>query len=186
MQEQLAKGVTLSSRAFYNDVFPQYAKYITEYFGYDAVLPTNSGAEAVEAALKLARRWGYVVKKIPDNEAKIVTCEHNFHGRSISIISFSTDPDSYEQFGPYTKGLGNHLNIPYNDVNALEELFEKEGKKIAGFLVEPIQGEAGVVVPDDGYLKKCYDLCKKHNVLFIDDEVQAGIGRTGKKKKNEN
>eukprot|EP01080_Neovahlkampfia_damariscottae_P008725 gene8725-673_t len=180
MQEQLSNGVTLSSRAFYNNVFPQFAKYITEYFGYDAVLPTNSGAEAVEAAIKLARRWGYVEKQIPDNEALIISCQDNFHGRTISIISFSTDPDSYEQFGPYTKGVGNHLNIPYNDIGALEELLEKQGKKVAGFLVEPIQGEAGVVVPDEGYLKKCYELCQKHNVLFIADEVQTGVGRTGK------
>lgn len=174
---QQAKTLTLTSRAFYNDCLGPYEKYITEYFGYDKVLPMNTGAEADETAMKLARRWGYKVKGIPENEAIIICCEGNFHGRTISIISMSTDPDSYGQFGPFTPGF---LKIPYNDTAALEQALEKCGDKVAGFLVEPIQGEAGVYVPNDGYLKKCYELCKKHNVLFIADEVQTGIARTGK------
>ena len=172
-----AKTLTLTSRAFYNDCLGPYEKYITEYFGYDKVLPMNTGAEADETAMKLARRWGYKVKGIPENEAIIICCEGNFHGRTISIISMSTDPDSYGQFGPFTPGF---VKIPYNDCQALEQTLEKLGDKVAGFLVEPIQGEAGVYVPNDGYLKKCYELCKKHNVLFIADEVQTGIARTGK------
>ena len=172
-----AKTLTLTSRAFYNDCLGPYEKYITEYFGYDKVLPMNTGAEADETAMKLARRWGYKVKGIPENEAIIICCEGNFHGRTISIISMSTDPDSYGQFGPFTPGF---VKIPYNDSAALEQTLEKLGDKVAGFLVEPIQGEAGVYVPNDGYLKKCYELCKKHNVLFIADEVQTGIARTGK------
>lgn len=174
---QQAKTLTLTSRAFYNDCLGPYEKYITEYFGYDKVLPMNTGAEADETAMKLARRWGYKVKGIPENEAIIICCEGNFHGRTISIISMSTDPDSYGQFGPFTPGF---VKIPYNDSAALEQTLEKLGDKVAGFLVEPIQGEAGVYVPNDGYLKKCYELCKKHNVLFIADEVQTGIARTGK------
>ncbi|MBO5844914.1 MAG: ornithine--oxo-acid transaminase [Bacteroidales bacterium] len=174
---QQAKTLTLTSRAFYNDCLGPYEKYITEYFGYDKVLPMNTGAEADETAMKLARRWGYKVKGIPENEAIIICCEGNFHGRTISIISMSTDPDSYGQFGPFTPGF---VKIPYNDCQALEQTLEKLGDKVAGFLVEPIQGEAGVYVPNDGYLKKCYELCKKHNVLFIADEVQTGIARTGK------
>jgi ornithine--oxo-acid transaminase len=172
-----AKTLTLTSRAFYNDCLGPYEKYITEYFGYDKVLPMNTGAEADETAMKLARRWGYKVKGIPENEAIIICCEGNFHGRTISIISMSTDPDSYGQFGPFTPGF---VKIPYNDCQALEQTLEKLGDKVAGFLVEPIQGEAGVYVPNEGYLKKCYELCKKHNVLFIADEVQTGIARTGK------
>lgn len=172
-----AKTLTLTSRAFYNDCLGPYEKYITEYFGYDKVLPMNTGAEADETAMKLARRWGYKVKGIPENEAIIICCEGNFHGRTISIISMSTDPDSYGQFGPFTPGF---VKIPYNDSAALEQTLEKLGDKVAGFLVEPIQGEAGVYVPNDGYLKKCYELCKKHNVLFIADEVQTGIARTGR------
>ncbi len=172
-----AKTLTLTSRAFYNDCLGPYEKYITEYFGYDKVLPMNTGAEADETAMKLARRWGYKVKGIPENEAIIICCEGNFHGRTISIISMSTDPDSYGQFGPFTPGF---VKIPYNDCQALEQTLEKLGDKVAGFLVEPIQGEAGVYVPNDGYLKKCYELCKKHNVLFIADEVQTGIARTGR------
>ena len=172
-----AKTLTLTSRAFYNDCLGPYEKYITEYFGYDKVLPMNTGAEADETAMKLARRWGYKVKGIPENEAIIICCEGNFHGRTISIISMSTDPDSYGQFGPFTPGF---LKIPYNDTAALEQALEKCGDKVAGFLVEPIQGEAGVYVPNEGYLKTCYELCKKHNVLFIADEVQTGIARTGK------
>ncbi len=172
-----AKTLTLTSRAFYNDCLGPYEKYITEYFGYDKVLPMNTGAEADETAMKLARRWGYKVKGIPENEAIIICCEGNFHGRTISIISMSTDPDSYGQFGPFTPGF---LKIPYNDTVALEQALEKCGDKVAGFLVEPIQGEAGVYVPNEGYLKTAYELCKKYNVLFIADEVQTGIARTGK------
>lgn len=172
-----AHTLTLTSRAFYNDCLGPYEKYITEYFGYDKVLPMNTGAEADETALKLARRWGYRVKGIKENEALIICCEGNFHGRTISIVSMSTDPDSYGEFGPFTPGF---VKIPYNDAKALEKVLEQHGERVAGFLVEPIQGEAGVFVPDDGYLKKCYDLCKKHNVLFIADEVQTGIARTGR------
>lgn len=172
-----AQKLTLTSRAFYNDCLAPYEKYVIEYFGYDKVLPMNTGAEADETALKLARRWGYKVKGIPENEAIIVCCEGNFHGRTISIISMSTDPDSYGDFGPFTPGF---IKIPYNDAQALETVLSQYADKVAGFLLEPIQGEAGVFVPDDGYLKTCYDICKKHNVLFIADEVQTGIARTGK------
>ncbi len=172
-----AQKLTLTSRAFYNDCLAPYEKYVTEYFGYDKVLPMNTGAEADETALKLARRWGYKVKGIPENEAIIVCCEGNFHGRTISIISMSTDPDSYGDFGPFTPGF---IKIPYNDAQALEKVLSQHADKVAGFLLEPIQGEAGVFVPDEGYLKTCYDICKKHNVLFIADEVQTGIARTGK------
>lgn len=172
-----AQKLTLTSRAFYNDCLAPYEKYVTEYFGYDKVLPMNTGAEADETALKLARRWGYKVKGIPENEAIIVCCEGNFHGRTISIISMSTDSDSYGDFGPFTPGF---IKIPYNDAQALETVLSQYADKVAGFLLEPIQGEAGVFVPDDGYLKTCYDICKKHNVLFIADEVQTGIARTGK------
>ncbi len=170
-----AQKLTLTSRAFYNNVLGEFEEYITKYFGYDKVLPMNSGAEADETALKLCRRWGYDVKGIPDNQAKIIVCENNFHGRTITIISMSTDPDSYKGFGPYTPGF---VVVPYNDLDALEK--ELQDPNVAGFLVEPIQGEAGVYVPEDGYLKNAYDLCKKHNVLFIADEVQTGIARTGK------
>ncbi|NTV18322.1 MAG: ornithine--oxo-acid transaminase, partial [Bacteroidales bacterium] len=169
--------ICLTSRAFYNDCLGPYEEFMHNYFGYDKVLPMNSGAEAVETALKLARRWGYIKKNIPENQALIVGCEGNFHGRTISIVSLSSDPDSYSQYGPFTPGL---VKIPYNDVNALAQVFEKQGKNIAAFLVEPIQGEAGVFVPDEGYLKACFDLCKKYNVLFVADEVQTGIARTGK------
>lgn len=170
-----AQKLTLTSRAFYNDSLGLFEEYITTYFGYDKVLPMNSGAEADETALKLCRRWAYDVKGVPENEAKIIVCKGNFHGRTITIISMSSDPDSYKGFGPYTPGF---VQIPYNDINALEEALQD--KNVAGFLVEPIQGEAGVFVPDDGYLKKAYDLCKANNVLFIADEVQTGIARTGK------
>lgn len=170
-----AKILTLTSRAFYNDVLGVYEKYITEYFGYDKVLPMNSGAEGDETALKLARKWGYDKKGIPDNEAKIIVCENNFHGRTITVISMSTDPDARGGFGPYTPGF---ITVPYNDLDALENALQDPN--VAGFLVEPIQGEAGVYVPDDGYLTRSYELCKKHNVLFIADEVQTGIARTGK------
>lgn len=172
-----AQKLTLTSRAFYNDSLGIYEKYITEYFGYDKVLPMNSGAEADETALKLARRWAVVKKGVPNDKVKIVCCSGNFHGRTITIISMSDDPDSYANYGPLSPGF---IRIPYNDVDALKKVLEADGDTIAGFLVEPIQGEAGVYVPDEGYLKKCYDLCKKHNVLFIADEVQTGIARTGK------
>lgn len=170
-----AQKVTLTSRAFYNDCLGPYEKYVTETFGYDKVLPMNSGAEADETALKLCRRWGYDKKGLPENQAKIIVCDGNFHGRTITIVSLSNDPDSYAGFGPFTPGF---IRIPYNDVDALAEALKDP--MVCGFLVEPIQGEAGVYVPDDGYLKKCYDLCKAHNVLFIADEVQTGIARTGK------
>ncbi len=170
-----AQKLTLTSRAFYNSALGEFEEYITNYFGYDKVLPMNTGAEADETALKLCRKWAYEVKGIPENEAKIIVCEGNFHGRTITIISMSTDPTAYKGFGPYTPGF---IKIPYNDINALEEALKDPN--IAGFLVEPIQGEAGVFVPDDGYISKAYELCKKNNVLFIADEVQTGIARTGK------
>jgi ornithine--oxo-acid transaminase len=171
-----AQKLTLTSRAFYNDVLGVYEKYMAEYFGFDKILPMNTGAEADETAIKLCRKWAYMKKGVPDNEAKIVVCENNFHGRTITIISMSTDPDAYKGYGPYTPGF---ITVPYNDLEALEKEF-KNDPNIAGFLVEPIQGEAGVYVPEDGYLKKASELCKKHNVLFIADEVQTGIARTGK------
>ena len=174
MTEQ-AKKLTLTSRAFYNSLLGEFEQYITEYFGYDKVLPMNSGAEGDETALKLCRKWGYEKKGIPENEAKIIVCEGNFHGRTITIISMSTDPDSYKGFGPYTPGF---VTIPYNDTEALENALEDPN--VAGFLVEPIQGEAGVYVPDEGFLSKAYELCKEKNVLFIADEVQTGLARTGK------
>jgi len=174
MSEQAAK-LTLTSRAFFNSVLGEFEEYVTKFFGYDKVLPMNSGAEGDETAMKLCRRWGYDKKGIPENEAKIVVCEGNFHGRTISIISMSTDPDSYKGFGPYTPGF---IKVPYNDIPALEKALEDP--HVAGFLVEPIQGEAGVYVPDDGYMSKAAELCKKNNVLLIADEVQTGIARTGK------
>lgn len=174
MTEQ-AKKLTLTSRAFYNNVLGEYEEYVTKYFGYDKVLPMNSGAEADETAIKLVRKWGYEKKGIPENQAKIIVCENNFHGRTVTIISMSTDPDAYKGFGPYTPGF---VKIPYNDLAALEEALLDQN--VAAFLVEPIQGEAGVYVPDEGYLKKAYDLCKSKNVLFVADEVQTGIARTGK------
>ncbi|MEA1875869.1 MAG: ornithine--oxo-acid transaminase [Bacteroidota bacterium] len=170
-----SQKLTLTSRAFHAAALGEYEEYITKYFGYDKVLPMNSGAEGDETAIKLCRKWGYEKKGIADNEAKIVVCEGNFHGRTITIISMSTDPDSYKGFGPYTPGF---ITIPYNDLEALEKVLQDP--TVAGFLVEPIQGEAGVYVPEDGYLKKAFDLCKKNNVLFIADEVQTGIARTGK------
>jgi ornithine--oxo-acid transaminase len=172
-----AETLCLTSRAFFNDALGPYEEFIHNYFGYDKVLPMNTGAEGVETAIKLARKWGYLKKGIPENEAIIVACEGNFHGRTITIVSISTDPDARADYGPYTPGIE---VIPYNDSAALSAFLEEKGDKVAGFLVEPIQGEAGVFVPDDGYLKECYDLCKKHNVLFIADEVQTGIARTGK------
>ena len=172
-----AKELTLTSRAFYNNRLGDFEKFVTEFFGYDMVLAMNSGAEGVETALKLARRWGYDVKGIDKDSAVMIFCENNFHGRTLAIISASTDPESYEGFGPFLPGI---VKIPYNDAKALEAALQKHGKNVCGFIVEPIQGEAGVFVPDEGYLKNCYDLCKKHNVLFIADEVQTGIARTGK------
>jgi len=174
MTDQAGK-LTLTSRAFYNSMLGEFEEYITSYFGYDKVLPMNSGAEGDETALKLCRKWAYEKKGIPENEAKIIVCEGNFHGRTITIISMSTDPDSYKGFGPYTPGF---ITIPYNDTEALAK--ELEDPNVAGFLVEPIQGEAGVYVPDEGFLSKAYELCKENNVLFIADEVQTGLARTGK------
>ncbi len=170
-----AQKLTLTSRAFFNNLMGEYAKYITQYFGFDKVLPMNSGAEAVETALKLTRRWGYAVKGIPDNEAKIIVCERNFHGRTTTIVSFSSDPSAYTQFGPLTPGFE---IIPYNDLVALEKALQD--KDVAGFLMEPIQGEAGVFVPDDGYLKGVRELCTEYNVLMVADEIQTGLARTGR------
>ena len=170
-----AKELTLTSRAFYNDTLGQYEKFVTNFFGFDKVLPMNTGAEAVETAIKICRKWGYEKKGIPENQAIIIVCEGNFHGRTTTIISFSTDPDANTNFGPFTPGF---IKIPYNDIIALEEALKQNN--VVGFLVEPIQGEAGVFVPDEGYLNIANSLCKKHNVLFIADEVQTGIARTGK------
>ncbi|TNF42635.1 MAG: ornithine--oxo-acid transaminase [Bacteroidetes bacterium] len=174
LTEQAGK-LTLTSRAFFNSVLGEYEEYVTKYFGYDKVLPMNTGAEGDETALKLCRKWAYLVKGIKENQAKIIVCENNFHGRTITIVSMSTDPDARKDYGPFTPGF---ITIPYNDIPALEKALEDPD--VAGFLVEPIQGEAGVFVPDEGYIKKAYDLCKKKNVLFIADEVQTGIARTGK------
>lgn len=170
-----AEKLTLTSRAFYTSVLGEYEEFITNYFGYDKVLPMNTGAEGDETALKLCRKWAYTKKGIKENEAKIIVCENNFHGRTITIVSMSTDPDSYAGYGPFTPGF---VKIPYDDLEALEK--ELEDPNVAGFLVEPIQGEAGVHVPSDGYLTKAYEMCREKNVLFIADEVQTGIGRTGK------
>jgi ornithine--oxo-acid transaminase len=170
-----AKKLTLTSRAFHNDVLGEYSKYITQYFGYDKVLPMNTGVEGGETAVKLARRWGYVNKGIPDNQAKIIFAERNFWGRTLAAISSSTDPKSYNNFGPFMPGFE---IVPYNDLPALEKAFQD--KNVAGYMVEPIQGEAGVVLPDDGYLKGVRELCDEYNVLFIADEIQTGLCRTGK------
>lgn len=170
-----AKKLALTSRAFFNNVLGEWEQFITNYFGYDKVLPMNTGAEADETALKLCRKWAYLKKGIADGDAKIIVCDGNFHGRTITIVSMSTDPEAYAGYGPYTPGF---VKINYNDLAELEKALQD--KNVAGFLVEPIQGEAGVYVPDEGFLKKAYDLCKKNNVLFIADEVQTGIGRTGK------
>ncbi|MCL1675258.1 ornithine--oxo-acid transaminase [Elizabethkingia meningoseptica] len=172
-----AKTLALTSRAFYNSKLGEYEQKITSLLGFDKVLPMNSGAEAVETAVKLARKWSYEVKGIAENAAKIIVCENNFHGRTTTIVSFSNDPDANQNYGPFTPGF---IRIPYNDIAALEDVLNKEAGNIAAFLVEPIQGEAGVYVPDEGFLKKSSELCKKHNVLFIADEVQTGIARTGK------
>lgn len=170
-----SKKLTLTSRAFYNNLLGEYEKFMTEFFGYDKLLPMNTGVEAVETAIKLCRRWGYEKKGIKDGEAKIVVCTDNFHGRTTTVISFSTDAQSNSRFGPYTPGF---VVIPYNDIAALQKAFEDA--TVAGFLVEPMQGEAGVVVPDEGYLSKAKQLCETCNVLFIGDEIQTGLGRTGK------
>jgi ornithine--oxo-acid transaminase len=170
-----AQRLTLTSRAFHSDVLGTYAQYITNLFGYDKVLPMNTGVEAVETALKLARHWGYLVKKIPAQQAKIIVCKNNFHGRTSTVISFSTDPSAYENFGPYMPGF---IQIPFNDLDALRKALKED--HVVGFLVEPIQGEAGVLVPDDGYLAGAYELCREANVLFMADEIQTGIGRTGR------
>ena len=170
-----ADVLTLTSRAFYNDTLGEYEKYITDYFGFDKVLPMNTGAEAVETALKLCRKWSYQQKGLAPDAAKIIVCDGNFHGRTTTIISFSNDPDARDEFGPFTPGF---INIPYNDLEALEEALKDPN--IAGFMAEPIQGEAGVFVPDEGYLKGAQALCTAANVLFIADEVQTGIARTGK------
>lgn len=174
MIEQSRK-LALTSRAFHNDVLGQYEKYITEYFQFDKVLPMNTGAEAVETAIKICRKWGYEKRGIPENEAKIIVCENNFHGRTTTIISFSNDETARKNFGPYTPGF---IKIPYDDISALEAALKENN--VAGFLVEPIQGEAGVYVPSEGYLSKAKALCASKNVLFIADEVQTGIARTGK------
>jgi len=172
-----AKKLALTSRAFYNSNLGEYEKKITTLFGFDKVLPMNSGAEAVETAVKLARKWSYEVKGISENAAKIVVCENNFHGRTTTIVSFSNDPDANKNYGPFTPGF---VKIPYNDLSALEEVLKNDAQNIAAFLVEPIQGEAGVYVPDENFLKNALEICKKYNVLFIADEVQTGIARTGK------
>jgi ornithine--oxo-acid transaminase len=170
-----AQKLTLTSRAFYNNLLGEFAEFITQYFGYDRVLPMNTGVEGVETAIKLARRWAYKIKGTPDGQAKIIVVEGNFHGRTAAAISASTDPDSRRQFGPYLPGF---VTIPYNDLAALETALQDPN--VAGFLVEPIQGEAGVFVPDEDYLPKAYEMCQQRNVLFIADEVQTGIARTGK------
>jgi len=174
LQKQASK-LTLTSRAFHNNLLGEYEKYITNYFGYDKVLPMNTGVEGGETAIKLARRWGYNVKGIAENKAKIIFAEGNFWGRTLAAISSSTDPSSFKGFGPYMPGFG---LVPYNDLVALEEALKD--KEVAAFMVEPIQGEAGVVIPDDGYLKAVRDLCDKYKVLFIADEIQTGLARTGK------
>lgn len=170
-----SQKLTLTSRAFHNNVLGEYEKFITEYFGYDKVLPMNTGVEAVETAIKLCRKWGHEVKGIKENNARIIVCEGNFHGRTSTVISFSNDTLARKNFGPFMPGF---ISIPYNDLNALAHA--ARDKEVAGFLVEPIQGEAGVVVPDDGYLTKAKQLCGEANVLFIADEIQTGLGRTGK------
>lgn len=180
-----ASRLTLSSRAFHNDQLGRYAKYVTEYFGYEMVLPMNTGAEGVETALKLARKWGYLKKGIPANEAIILSASGNFHGRTLGAISLSTDPESRGGFGPYVPGIGaicpgSNAVLRYNHVEDLEAALGQHGERVAALLLEPIQGEAGIIVPDEGYLRRCSELCKQHNVLFIADEIQTGLGRTGR------
>lgn len=172
---QQAQRLTLTSRAFYSDALAEYSQFINDYFGFDKVLPMNTGVEAVETAIKLCRKWAYEVKGVPPGEAKIIVCRENFHGRTSTVISFSTDPAAYKNFGPFMTGF---IQIPFNDIEALKEALQD--KTVAGFLVEPIQGEAGVVVPDDGYLKKCKEACEAANVLFMADEIQTGLCRTGR------
>ena len=176
LKDQASK-LCLTSRAFYNDSLCKFEKYIHGYFGYDRFLPMNTGAEGVETAIKLARRWGAVKKGIPNDKIKVICCDGNFHGRTVTTITLSDDPSSYDNYGPLTPGF---IHIPYDDTAALEKALKKYGKEVCGFLVEPIQGEAGIKVPHDGYLKECYDLCHKYNALLIADEVQTGIARTGR------
>ena len=175
--QQQAEELCLTSRAFYSDALCEYEKFMHEFFGYDRILPMNTGAEGVETALKLARRWGAVKKGIDNDKIKIICCGGNFHGRTVTVITMSDDPSSYAQYGPLTPGF---IRVPYNNIEALREALDKYGDEVCAFIAEPIQGEAGVFVPDDGYLKRCFDLCHEHNVLFIADEVQTGIARTGK------
>ncbi|MCR5131054.1 MAG: ornithine--oxo-acid transaminase [Prevotella sp.] len=176
LKEQ-ADELCLTSRAFYSEALCEYEKFMHEYFGYDRILPMNTGAEGVETALKLARRWGAVKKGIPNDKIKIICCGGNFHGRTVTVITMSDDPSSYAQYGPLTPGF---VRVPYNNIEALREALDQYGDEVCAFIAEPIQGEAGVFVPDDGYLKRCFDLCHEHNVLFIADEVQTGIARTGR------
>jgi len=171
-----AQKLTLTSRAFHNDTLGEYSQYVTEYFGYDRVLPMNTGVEGGETAIKLARKWGYEVKGIPENKAIVVFANQNFWGRTLAAISSSDDPTAFKNFGPFMPGFS---SVPFNDVKALEIEFEKHGENICAFMVEPVQGEAGVVVPDDGYMTKVHELCKKYNILLVADEVQTGLGRTG-------
>jgi len=173
LKEQ-AETLTLTSRAFYNNVLGEFEKYITEYFGFDKILPMNTGAEGVETAIKICRKWAYEKKGVKENEAKIVVCTNNFHGRTTTVISFSNDMDAKKNFGPYTPGF---IKVNYNNLEELE--LALKDKTVSGFLVEPIQGEAGVIVPDSDYLRKARELCKKHNALFMADEIQTGIARTG-------
>ncbi|KAK7542526.1 ornithine aminotransferase-like protein [Phyllosticta citribraziliensis] len=180
-----ASRLTLSSRAFYNDVFPRFAEYITKTLGFDMVMPMNTGAEAVETAVKIARKWGYKVKGIPENQALVFSAQENFHGRTFAAITMSTDPESRDNYGPYLPGIGSvdpatNEPIRYNNVDDVRRVLEAHGKNTAAFLVEPIQGEAGIVVPDDSYLTEVKALCEKHNVLLIVDEIQTGIARTGR------
>ncbi|MFT7020002.1 MAG: ornithine--oxo-acid transaminase, partial [Cyclobacteriaceae bacterium] len=170
-----ASTLTLTSRAFYSDVLGQYEKFVTKYFGFEKVLPMNTGAEAVETAIKICRKWGYEKKGVPENEGKIIVFDQNFHGRTTTIISFSSDPDARKNFGPFTHGF---IKVPYNDLEALKEAFD-DHRNIVGVLVEPIQGEAGVMVPDENFLRGIATLCKENNALYIDDEIQTGVARTG-------
>jgi len=172
-----AQKLTLSSRAFHNSVFPLFAEHITKLFKYDSVLPMNTGAEAVETAIKTARKWGYYKKGIPKDQAIIISCENNFHGRTLGIVSMSTDPDARDGYGPFLPGF---RIVPFGDIKALENVLNECGERVCGFLMEPIQGEAGIIIPPDGFLTQASKLCKKHNVLFIADEVQCGLARTGK------
>ena len=170
-----AKELTLTSRAFHNDKLGEYMEYATKYFGFERLLPMNTGAEGVETAIKISRKWGHTIKGVPENQAQIIVCENNFHGRTTTVISFSSDPGSKDYFGPHTPGF---LHVPYNDLKSLESTLDNN-PNVVGFLVEPIQGEAGVYVPDEDYLSEAKKLCQKNNVLFIADEIQTGIGRTG-------